>query len=103
MPSLLARLAPVVIFLRGSHRMFSSAQRTRARVDRLSAKPDHWEPSAGLTKRVDIRHSVVEGKAVYVLSPKTRGTGREAIYFHGGSWVFEIDPVQWSFVANLVE
>lgn len=103
MPSLLARLAPLVIFFRGSHRMFSSAELTRARVDRLSVKPDSYEPTAALEKRVDIRHSLVDGKAVYVLSPKTASSGKEAIYFHGGSWVFEIDPVQWSFVVNLVE
>lgn len=83
--------------------MFSSAERTQARVDRLSVKPVDYQPPASVLKRVDIRHVEVDGKAVYVLSPKLGGSGKEALYLHGGSWVFEIDPVQWTFAANLVE
>lgn len=93
MASLLSRLAPLVITLRGSKRMFSSATRTLERVGRLQRKPASFEPPASLSaSRRD-----VEGWPVYEV-----GSGeRHVVYLHGGCYVFEIDPVHWTLIGKL--
>ena len=93
MASLLSRLAPLVITLRGSKRMFSSARRTLDRVAQLQRKPASFEPPAslGATRRD------VDGWPVYEV-----GSGDHCVvYLHGGCYVFEIDPVHWSFIRKL--
>ncbi len=102
MASLLSRLVPVVLFFRGSHRQFGSAVLTRAKIERLATHPAAFAPAKRLSRLVTIVENTVEGHPVYVLSPKTGATDQRVIYFHGGSWVFEIDPVQWSFIAEVV-
>ena len=93
MASLLSRLAPLVITLRGSKRMFSSARRTLDRVARLQRRPASFEPPASLAAtRRD-----VDGWPVYDV-----GSGeRHVVYLHGGCHVFEIDPVHWSVIGKL--
>jgi len=95
MASLLSRLAPLVITLRGSKRMFSSATRTLDRVARLQRKPASFEPPAslGATRRE------VDGWPVFDV-----GSGdRHVVYLHGGCYVFEIDPVHWTLIGKLAK
>ena len=101
MPSLLSRLAPVVITLRGSKRGFSTAQRTLDDVARLQRHPKSSTPPARLTSKVDITRRDVNGWPVYHVSPKGGRPTTRAIFLHGGCYVYEIDPVHWNFVANL--
>jgi monoterpene epsilon-lactone hydrolase len=99
--SLLSKLAPIVITLRGSKRMFKSARRTLAKVARLQAKPVSHEPPRSLSKRVDVAERTVAGWPVYDISRHgAQGPGR-VLYLHGGCYVFEIDPIHWAAVATL--
>ncbi|MBU1588597.1 MAG: alpha/beta hydrolase [Actinobacteria bacterium] len=95
MASLLSRLAPLVITLRGSKRMFSSAERTLARVDKLQRKPASFEPPASL----GAARSEFAGWPVYTVTPP--GFTRTVVYLHGGCYVFEIDPVHWALIGKL--
>ncbi|MDJ0335529.1 alpha/beta hydrolase [Salinibacterium sp. G-O1] len=101
MASLLSRLAPLVITLRGSKRGFSTAQRTLDSVARLQRKPKSFAPPSRLTAKVDVARRDVDGWPVFSLSPKGRQPDTRAIYLHGGCYVYEIDPVHWTFIANL--
>ena len=95
MASLLSRLAPLVITLRGSKRMFSSADRTLARVSKLQKKPASFEPPASLSAT----RSDVGGWPVYTVTPAS--FSRTVVYLHGGCYVFEIDPVHWTLIGKI--
>ena len=101
MASALSRLAPLVIRLRGSKRRFSTAQRTLDHVAKVQRNPQSFAPSSRLPAKVDIIRRDVEGWPVYYVSPKGEQPTRRAIYLHGGCYVYEIDPVHWSFIANI--
>jgi acetyl esterase/lipase len=102
MASLLSRLAPLVITLRGSKRMFSSAERTLKRVAQLEKKPVSFAPPASLSRSVSVSLREVDGWPVYDIAPLTGAPVRHVVYLHGGCYVFEIDPVHWTLIRNLV-
>ena len=99
MASFLSRLAPVVIRLRGSKRMFSSAHRTLARVDELQRSPASFEPPR-LTG-VEVTRREAGGWPVYEVTPQDAAPSRRVLYLHGGCYVFEITPTHWNFIARL--
>ncbi|CAN5316243.1 alpha/beta hydrolase fold domain-containing protein [soil metagenome] len=101
MASLLSRLAPLVLTLRGSKRMFSSAERTLARVSRLQRKPASSTPPASLARQASVSRRDVDGWPVYEVAPPTVEPARHVVYLHGGCYVFEIDPVHWAFIRKL--
>lgn len=98
---MLSRLAPLVITLRGSKRGFSTAKRTLDSVEKLQRNPRSFTPPARLTSTVDITRRDVNGWPVFSVSPKGRQPSTRALFLHGGCYVYEIDPVHWSFVAKL--
>ncbi len=97
MASLLSRLAPLVITLRGSKRMFRSAQRTLDRVAALEKKPASFEPPKSLVAT----RTEIGGWPVFTVSPSTGSASRTVVYLHGGCYVFEIDPVHWTLIGKL--
>jgi acetyl esterase/lipase len=101
MASFRSRLAPLVITLRGTKRLLSSAQRTMDQVARLQGRPDPYEPPARLAKTVEISLDTTSGWPVYRVSPRGVAAPLRALYLHGGCYVFQIDPVHWSVVAKL--
>ncbi|TAL44661.1 MAG: alpha/beta hydrolase [Salinibacterium sp.] len=101
MASLLSRLAPIVITLRGTKRLLSSPHRTLARITQLREHPEPYEPPRSLSKKVDVSLSVIGDWPVYEIAPKGTPADNRALYLHGGCYVFEIDPLHWSLVAAL--
>ena len=99
MASFLSRLAPVVIRFRGSKRMFSSAHRTLARVDKLQRSPASFEPPR-LTG-VEVTRREAGGWPVYEVTPVGVVPSTQVLYLHGGCYVFEITPTHWKFIARL--
>lgn len=102
MASLLSRLAPFVVTLRGSKRLFSDPRRTLERVERLRRHPAKAEPPASISRHVDVTSRIVDGWTVFELSARTGRDTARAVFLHGGCYVFEIDPMHWRFVARLV-
>ena len=101
MASFLSRIAPLVITLRGSKRMFSSADRTLRRIEHLRQHPVSAEPPASLTQSLDVSSSTVDGWPVFVVASRDAEPTGDVVYLHGGCYTFEIDPVQWRFAGNL--
>jgi acetyl esterase/lipase len=102
MQSLASRLMPAVMTIRGSKRVFSTAEAMEKRLARqASRRPPGFTPPARLTRSVDIRLLTVAGWPVYVISPKGVEATRRALYLHGGCYVFEIALQHWLFVARL--
>jgi hypothetical protein len=61
MASLLSRLVPFVLALRGSKRMFSDPHKTLERIEQLQNNPVNFEPPASLAREVNITSRVVTG------------------------------------------
>ncbi|MET4704530.1 alpha/beta hydrolase [Frigoribacterium sp. UYMn621] len=102
MSSLASRLMPAVMTLRGSKRVFSSADAMKRKLARQSAgRAPNSRPPARLAKTVDIRELSIDGWTVYEISPKGKTPPRRALYLHGGCYVFEIALQHWLFVARL--
>lgn len=95
MTSFLARLAPLVLTLRGTKRQFSSPSRTLAAVERARRHPKPFEPprSLGATRRD------VGGWPVFEVGDAS--ASRRALFLHGGVYTFEIDPLHWKLVDEL--
>ncbi|WP_341954398.1 alpha/beta hydrolase [Salinibacterium sp. TMP30] len=102
MASLLSRLAPIALTLRGSKRMFSDPRKTLDRVEHLRLHPAKFEPPASISRYVDVSSRDVDGWLVFDVSARTGGNNARAVFLHGGCYVFEIDPLHWRFVAQLV-
>ncbi|QAV69714.1 alpha/beta hydrolase [Salinibacterium sp. UTAS2018] len=102
MVSLLGRLAPLALTLRGSKRMFSDPERTLSRIAELRRKPASFTPPRSLSRHVDVSSRDVGGWPVFTIRPKTPSAAGHVVYFHGGSYVFQIDPFHWKLIARLV-
>lgn len=102
MPSFASRLMPAVLTLRGSKRIFSSAEAMQRKLVRQSvSRPPRSSPPARLSKTVEVRRLTIAGWTVYEISPRGQTPPRRALYLHGGCYVFEIALQHWLFVAKL--
>jgi acetyl esterase/lipase len=92
---------PLVQKLRGSKKRYSSVELTAARIERQVQTPASFEPPS--LKGVTVERTDVAGWPVFTVSTSsTTGRGSRAVYFHGGSFVYEISPQHWTLVADLV-
>jgi acetyl esterase/lipase len=92
---------PLAQKLRGSKKRYSSARLTADRIERQVSSPASFEPPK--LKGVTVVRTDVAGWPVFTVSAgSTTGRGVTAVYFHGGSFVYEIAPQHWSLVADLV-
>lgn len=101
MASILAKLAPLVITLRGSKWRFSRADRTLRQIERLQHHPAPFEPPGSLTTTVNVERRDVTNWPVYTLAPRDAASQRRALYLHGGCYVFQIDRIHWVVAAKL--
>jgi len=93
--SLVSRLMPFAIALRGSKPRYASAEKTRARVAALRARPASWSPPTS----VEAIETTVNGWPVYTVgNPAAQA---RAVYLHGGANIYEIDKRHWALVAEL--
>lgn len=94
-----ARVMPLVQQLRGAKRRYSSRRLTRLRIARQVKNPASFVPPK--LPGVIVERSDVAGWPVFTVS-RVEGTAATAVYFHGGSYVFEINPRHWKLIADLV-
>jgi acetyl esterase/lipase len=102
-PSTLALLLPAAIVLRGSKRMFASADRTMAHARSHLTRPESFAPPRSLDRRVRITVRTEGGWPVYTVTPRSGPVPRRAVYVHGGAWINEISPFHWRLIAGLAE
>jgi acetyl esterase/lipase len=82
--------------------MFSDPRKTLDRVEQLRLRPASYEPPASISRHVDVSSREVDGWLVFDVSARSDGKDARAVFLHGGCYVFEIDPLHWRFVAQLV-
>lgn len=102
-PSALSRLVPALIALRGSKRMFSSADRTMEHARSHLLRPESFSPPRSLDRRVEIDVRRVDGWPLYTVRPLSGRTTRRAVYVHGGAWINEITAFHWRLIAELAD
>lgn len=102
MASLLSRLAPLALTLRGSKRMFSDPERTLARITQLQRKPARFRPPSSISQLVAVSSQQIDGWTVFTVAPRNTDSAGRAVFLHGGCYVFEIDRLHWKLVAQLV-
>lgn len=99
---------PIVMTLRGSKFVFSTATRMRTRISARPAVAAVATPPRSVTRLVDVRLYARNGWMVYEISPKKGrwppdAQSRQALYLHGGAYVFEIALQHWQLVACLAD
>ncbi|MCU1406501.1 MAG: esterase [Glaciihabitans sp.] len=97
---------PTVMALRGSKSTYLSAEATLAQARQLQVRPVSFAPPQSLDKQVDVSLERINGWPVYTVSPRgsatqRRGSSHQVLYLHGGSWIHEISPFHWRFIAAL--
>ena len=100
MSSLASKAMPVVLWLRGSKKTYSTAQNTRDEVAGLLVRPKSFNPPSRLDRKVDLSVRDVGGWRVYEVTPKGSAPVRRALYLHGGAYIHEITSGMWSLVAK---
>ncbi|KAG6006983.1 hypothetical protein E4U21_006503 [Claviceps maximensis] len=83
---------------------FTTPGGIRRRVDKERANPPDHRPPQTFRSRFIIEERQVNGYPVYDISPKSETPSQaRLLYLHGGSFMFEIKPAHWAFIASLVE
>lgn len=101
MMSFAARLMPAVMRARGAKKRYSSAELTARQIRRNLEAPVSFEPPR--LRGVTVSRCVRAGWDVFTVAPeRPTGSKRTAVYFHGGSFVYEISRQHWTLVADLV-
>ena len=98
--SLASKAMPIVLWLRGSKKRYSTAQNTRDEVAGLLARPKSFNPPSRLDRKVDLSVRDVAGWRVSEVTPKGSAPARRALYLHGGAYIHEITSGMWSLVAT---
>ena len=91
---------PIVLWLRGTKKTYSTAQNTRDEVAGLLRRPKSFNPPSALDRKVDLSVRDVGGWRVYEVTPKGPPPARRALYLHGGAYIHQIIPAMWSLVAK---
>jgi epsilon-lactone hydrolase len=96
MPSLLARLAPIVLRLRGTKWRYRSERRALASLDRQRRHPAPAHPPQGMT-------AVALDVAPFPVWRIGSADARQVVLLHGGFYVFDIHPLHWRLARRLAE
>lgn len=102
MHSLASYVIPWIVWFRfrGS---FQTPEALHARIKNERKTKTH-EPPQRIRRQLSVEERTVGGYPVYDLSPKSEDLHRaRLLYIHGGAFVFEIQPIHWTVVAELAE
>ncbi|RBY74704.1 esterase [Blastococcus sp. TF02-09] len=70
---------------------------------RIAAPKGSSEPPAQLRARHGVRTRQVQGFPCTTVAPRNGGTGRAAVYLHGGSYTGEIAKQHWALISSLAD
>jgi epsilon-lactone hydrolase len=66
------------------------------------------KPSNGITSKYRVSSQLVNGRNVWTIAPKiaastSSSSHSHVLYLHGGSYVYNFNPVHWAFMTKLVD
>jgi monoterpene epsilon-lactone hydrolase len=101
MPSLMARLVSFVLRVSGVlRRKYSGGPGWEQRLARVRRAPVP-EPGARARRRLAVRRELFQGRPVWFIAPRDRGSRVRTLYLHGGGYVYTATPAHWNFLARL--
>jgi monoterpene epsilon-lactone hydrolase len=80
-------------------RTWASAERSRRRI---AAPKMEAAPPAKLSDRHDVSSRQVAGFPCWTVRPR-QGTGRAALFLHGGGYVYGLSPQHWALIGRLAD
>jgi epsilon-lactone hydrolase len=94
------QMTAVGLVLRATRkRAYATPERGRRRI----AEPKvEAPPPRSLTARHDVQQRTVGGYPVWTVRPHT-GSGRAAVYLHGGAYISGIAPQHWTLIGRLAD
>jgi acetyl esterase/lipase len=94
------QMTAVGLVLRATRkRAYATAARGRRRI---AAPVVEAPPPRRLTERHDVRCRTLGGFPVWTVRPRT-GSGRAALYLHGGAYISGIAPQHWTLIGRLAD
>lgn len=100
--SLIGRLMPSIMRLRGSNKNHRTRERVQRHLDFRVRNPESSNPPKRLSGRVTVSESSEEGWRVFTISPTTGSTRGTVIYLHGGGWMNEAVSQHWKLIQQIV-
>jgi epsilon-lactone hydrolase len=98
------RTVELGIRLTGAKRRLSSAEATRADIERRVLRPAPFAPSRRIVSRSRLAVSRVGGAPVYVLSVSDPERDHPSVlYLHGGGYTAEMSAFHWRLVRQIAE
>lgn len=93
-----ARAVTAYLRLTGAQRRYRSPEAMQRAIDR---RPARSSPPPKRLPGVRIRTEERQGWPVDVLDPAEGGGAGDLVWLHGGSYVFDVAPQHWTFLAEL--
>ncbi|UOY02523.1 alpha/beta hydrolase [Blastococcus sp. PRF04-17] len=94
------QMSAVGLVLRATRkRAFATAERGRRRIAQPKVEAP---PPRKLTARHEVTQRTVGGFPVWTVRPRT-GSGRAAVYLHGGAYIAGITPQHWALIGRLAD
>jgi len=101
MGSLASRLIPLFPSVRSEKRRFRDPEAMRRAITAEHLRPTRFAPPSRLDGDVDVAIRWREGWAIYEVTPRRGAPIGDAVYLHGGAYIYEISSVHWNLIARL--
>jgi acetyl esterase/lipase len=99
--SLASRLIPLFPSVRNEKRRFRDPEAMRRAIAAEHLRPTRFAPPARLDGDVDVVIHWRGTWAIYEVSPRHVAPVGDALYLHGGAYIYEITSIHWNLVARL--
>ena len=101
MGSLASRLIPLFPSVRNEKRRFRDPEAMRRAIAAEHLRPTRFAPPSRLDGDVDVAIRWRDGWAIYEVTPRRGAPIGDAVYLHGGAYIYEISSVHWNLIARL--
>lgn len=103
MPSMIARIAAVVLRTTGIYRkLFTGGPQFQANIAKSRAQPTP-APSAKARGSLNVAQTEFGGRTIWTLSPRDREPTAHILFWHGGGYVYPAAAVHWDFLAHMAK
>ncbi len=99
-PSLQSRALAWLLWRLPFKSQWANTRDLRKRV--LKSRGSAPRPPRSLLRRTVCQESTHKGHPVFALRPRTGTPAWHVIYLHGGAYVYDMAPVQWSMLGKLM-
>lgn len=99
--SLVSRMMPALMRLRGANKKYLSREHIRRHLEELAVRPRPQHPPKRLRKDVKISATWQQGWRTYTITPAEASPRASVIYLHGGAWIHEAATPHWKLAQQI--